>query len=223
MPALLDTLTLEGAIVTLDAMGCQKEIFARILERDADYLIALKANQGRAFAAVREHCAVSCFGRDAANRPDCDAFDESPGRLVRRRVFVCPQAATLEPLRDWPRLRRVVAAEAIRTVNGSSKATAEIRYFLSSCPDEPQVLAAAIRRHWEIKNSLHWVLDVTFREDNCRVRDQTAVRNLALLRKIALNLVRRQQNSKSRLSGRRIRAGWDNRYMLQVITGKFHA
>jgi predicted transposase YbfD/YdcC len=223
IPELLDTLDLKGCIVTLDAMGCQRAIATAILERGADYLVTLKANQGRMFAAVRDHCAETCFARDAVNLPACDAFDESHGRLVRRRVFSCPQAARLEPLLDWPGLRTVVAVDSIRTVNGSGKVEREVRYFLSSCADAPEVLAKAIRQHWGIENSLHWVLDVTFREDECRVRDRTAVRNFALLRKIAINLVRRHQNSSASLRGRRKMAGWNNAYMRQVLTGIFHA
>jgi predicted transposase YbfD/YdcC len=125
-------------------------------------------------------------------------------------VFTCPEAALLETLRDWPGLKTVVAVESIRSINDSRKIDTEIRYFLSSCKDSAEVLAKAIRQHWAIENSLHWVLDVTFREDDCRVRDRTAVRNFALLRKIAINLVRRHHNSKSSLRGRRKSAGWNN-------------
>ncbi len=183
VPELLDTLDLKGSIVTLDAMGCQKAIVSKILERGADYLVTLKANQGK----------------------------------------TCPQAVLLEPLRDWPGLRTVVAVESIRSINGSGKVEAEIRYFLSSCTDAPEMLAKAIRQHWSIENSLHWVLDVTFREDDCRVRDRTAVRNFSLLRKIAINLVRRHNSSRNSLRGRRKIAAWNNQYMLQVLTGIFHA
>jgi predicted transposase YbfD/YdcC len=223
IPELLDTLELKRSIVTLDAMGCQRAIASKILERGADYLVTLKANQGKMFAAVQQHCDAACFVRGASNRPACDGFDDKHGRLVRRRVFTCPEAALLEPLRDWPGLKTVVAVESIRSINGSRKIDTEIRYFLSSCKDSAEVLAKAIRQHWAIENSLHWVLDVTFREDDCRVRDRTAVRNFALLRKIAINLVRRHHNSKSSLRGRRKSAGWNNDYMRQILTGIFHA
>lgn len=223
IPALLDALALKGSFVTLDAMGCQRGIAARILECGADYLITLKANQGRMFAAVQAHCETAYFGQGSTDRPVCDVFDQSHGRLVRCRMFVCPQASDLEPLRDWPGVRCVLAVETIRSINGSSKTTAEIRYFLSSCSDKPEIMAKAIRHHWAIENSLHWVLNVTFREDHCRVRDRTAARNLALLRKIAVNLVRRHQNAKTSLRGRRKMAAYDNRYMLQILTGNFHA
>jgi predicted transposase YbfD/YdcC len=181
IPELLDVLRLDGCIVTLAAMGCQKDIAARIRAKGADYLLGLKANHGRAFEAVREHFERTGFGRGSGGRPMFDAFDESHGRLVRRRVFVSPTVGALEPLRDWPGLRAVLAVEAIRGVTGTGKIEAEIRYFLTSCGDDPAVLVQAIRRHWSIENALHWLLDVTFREDDSRVRDRTAARNLALL------------------------------------------
>jgi predicted transposase YbfD/YdcC len=223
IPELLDTLDIKGSIVTLDAMGCQRAIVSKIIDRRADYLVTLKANHGNIFAAVRKHCEQACFALGATGRPVYDAFDDTHGRTVRRRVFACPEAAQLEPLRDWPGLRTVLAVESIRSINGSSNVEAEIRYFLSSAGDAHEVLTRAIRRHWSIENSLHWVLDVTFREDDCRVRDRIAVRNFALLRKIAINLVRRHHNSKNSLRGRRKSAGWNNAYMLQILTGIFHA
>jgi predicted transposase YbfD/YdcC len=223
VPELLDTLHLDGCIVTLDAMGCQKGIAARIRDRNADYLLVLKANHGRAFEAVREHFECTCFGRGSGGRPVFDAFDEGHGRLVRRRVFASPAARELEPLRDWPDLRTVLAVETIRSVNGTGKTEAEIRYFLTSCDDDPAVLVQAIRRHWSIENALHWVLDVTFREDDSRVRDRTAARNFALVRKIALNLVAKDRGSRTSLRGRRKKAAWNDDYMRQIITNHAHA
>jgi predicted transposase YbfD/YdcC len=223
IPELLDLLRLEGCIVTLDAMGCQKEIAERIQAKGADYLLVLKANHGHAFEAVREHFEHTCFGRGSGGRPAFDAFDESHGRLVRRRVFVSPAAGELEPLQEWPDLRLLLAVETIRGVTGTGKVEAEIRYFLTSCGDDPAVLVQAIRRRWSVENALHWVLDVTFREDDSRVRDRTAARNLALLRKIALNLVAGDRGSRASLRGRRKMAAWNDAYMLRIIAGRAHA
>ena len=113
--------------------------------------------------------------------------------------------------------------ETIRSITGTYKVEAETRYFLTSCRDDPVTLARAIRRHWSVENGLHWVLDVTFREDDSRVRDRTAARNLALLRKIALNLVARDRGSRASLRGRRKQAAWNDDYMLQLIVGHAHA
>jgi predicted transposase YbfD/YdcC len=221
IPELLDTLALEHTLVTLDAMGCQKAIAQRILDRRADYLLGLKANHGHAYAAVQSHFDGLCFQRGATLRPVVDSFDETHGRLVRRRVFVSPEAATLPALAEWPKLRTVLAIESIRNVNGQDKVDTEIRYFLSSSVAESPVLAQAIRRHGSIENNLHWVLDVNFREDDSRLRDPTAVRNVALLRKMALNLVSRDRSTKTSLRAKRKRAAWDDDYMEQILMANF--
>jgi predicted transposase YbfD/YdcC len=135
--------------------------------------------------------------------------------MARRRVFVCPEAAALKALDTG--LRTVLAVETIRGVNGSGKV--EIRYFLSSCRDDPTVLVQAIRRHWTIENGLHWVLDVTFREDDSRVRDRTAARNLAILRKIAINLMGRDRSPRISMRARRKQAAWNDDYMLALLAG----
>jgi predicted transposase YbfD/YdcC len=155
-------------------------------------------------------------------RPEVDGFDESHGRLVRRRVFASAEAATLPVLADWPKLRTVLAVESIGSVNdGCGKVEADIRYFLSSSTAQAPLLAQAIRRHWSIENNLHWVLDVNFREDESRLRDPTATRNFALLRKIALNLVGHDRSKNTSLRAKRKKAAWDNNYMGQLLSANF--
>ena len=219
IPELLDRLALENSIVTVDAMGCQTAIAERILARGADYLLTLKANHPLAYAAVAEHFEQHCFRHGAPSRADCDAFDDTHGRLVRRRVFASTQAAELEALSAWPGLHTVLAVETIRGVTGTSKVEAEIRYFLSSCRDDPATLGRAVRTHWGIENALHWVLDVTFREDDSRVRDRRAARNLAVLRRIAINLVGRDRSAKASVRARRKKAAWNDDYRLQLLAG----
>jgi predicted transposase YbfD/YdcC len=218
IPALLDQLEVKNSIVTLDAMGCQTAIAQKILDQGADYLLALKGNHRQAHRAVADYFNQACLDRGAPpGRAVVDEFDDGHGRLVRRRVFVSTEAAGLEALRCWPGLHAVLAVETIRSVNGTAKTVAELRYFLTSGHDAPEVLARAIRKHWTIENNLHWVLDVTFREDESRVRDRIAARNLAVLRKVALNLISRDQSSKTSKRGRRKQAAWNDNYMLQLL------
>src|SRR3954467_12853792 len=153
IPELLDQLALENSIVTLDAMGCQTAIAEQILGCGADYLLVLKANHPLAYEAVAKHFDQTCFRRGAPQRAACDTFDETHGRLVRRRVFASTKAASLEALSTWPNLHTVLAVEALRSTNGAPKVETEIRYFLSSCRDDPVVLGRAIRQHWAIESA----------------------------------------------------------------------
>jgi predicted transposase YbfD/YdcC len=218
IPALLAQLALQNSIVTLDAMGCQTAIAETILARGGDDRLTLQGHHPLAHTAVVEHFEQPCFGRDAAARADCDAFDDTHGRLVRRRVFARTDAAALDALSGWPGLRTVLAVESIRSLNSApTKVESEIRYFLSSCPDSPAVLGQAVRMHGAIENALHWVLDVTFREDDSRVREHHAARNCALVRKIALNLVSRDRSAKVSVRAKRKKAAWNDCYMLQLL------
>src|SRR3954454_4186255 len=146
-------------------------------------------------------------------------FEDGHGRRVRRRVFACTGLEPLAAARRWPGLTAVLAIENIRGVNGSGKITAQIRYYLPSSELPPTHLASAIRNHWAIENGLHWVLDVGFNEDASRVRKRTAARNLALLRRIALNLARADTTLKASLKGKRKSAAWDNAFMATLIAG----
>jgi predicted transposase YbfD/YdcC len=219
LPAVLDGLRLDGCLVSLDALSCRREVADHILARGADYLLTLKANQGKAHDEVRAWFAAHAFDRGAELRPCFDAFDDTHGRLVRRRVFACPDASGFATLRDWPGLAAVLATETIRGVNGTGVVTAEVRHYLSSSTAPPAVLAQGIRRHWAIENGQHWVLDVTFGEDHSRVRERNAARNLALLRRIALDLLRADTSLRASLKGKRKTAAWDNAYMARLLRG----
>ena len=219
LPDLLDGLDLRGCLVSLDALACRPEIAAQITARGGDYLLALKGNQKKAHAEVKRWFEANAFSLGGSLRPCFDAFDESHGRLVRRRVFACTELEPLAALQRWPGLTTVLAVENIRSINGSGKVTAEIRYYLSSSKLPPTQLATAIRSHWAIENGLHWVLDVGFNEDTSRVRERTAARNLALLRKIALNFARANTTLKASLKGKRKSAAWDNDFMATLIAG----
>jgi predicted transposase YbfD/YdcC len=219
IPDLLDGLDLRGCLVSLDALACQPGVAERITGRGGDYLLALKGNRRKAHAEVKAWFAANAFVLGAPLRPVFDAFDDGHGRLVRRRVFAYPDVGVFTTLKDWPGLRAVLAVETIRGIPGRGKVTAEIRHYLSSAALPPEALAAAIRSHWRIENGLHWVLDVTFREDASRVRERNAARNLALLRKIALNLARADGSLKASLRGKRKYAGWDNAFMATLIAG----
>jgi predicted transposase YbfD/YdcC len=217
IPDLLAGLTLSGSLVTIDAAGCQKGIAQAIVEQHADYVLALKGNQQRSFQAVEMWFDEQAFSVPALLEPVFDAFDESHGRLTRRRVFVGAAPTELHVLGAWPGLQSIIAVESIRQVKADGAISTAKRYFISStCADDSR-LASAIRQHWSIENRLHWVLDVTFHEDASRVRERNAGQNLALLRKIALNLLQHSA-TKGSVQGRRKQAAWNNACMAQLLT-----
>src|ERR687885_1446694 len=219
LPDLLGGLDLRGCLVSLDALACQPAIAERIVAGGGDYLLALKGNRRKAHAEVEAWFAANAFALGGSLRPCFDAFDDGHGRLVRRRVFACPDVGVFTTLKDWPGLRAVLAVQTIPGVNGRGKITAEIRHYVSSSKVSPEVLAAAIRQHWAIENGLNWVLDVTFGEDASRVRERNAARNMAVLRRIALDLARANRSLKVSLKGKRKCAAWDTSFMTKLIAG----
>ncbi|MBA3824559.1 MAG: ISAs1 family transposase [Ktedonobacterales bacterium] len=216
IPTLLTGLDLAGALVTIDAAGCQKAITQVILDQQAEYVLTLKGNQQHTLQAVETWFDEHAFAKGSSLKPVLDAFDEQHGRLTRRRVFVQTAPTELAVLAEWPGIQSILAVEAIRMEKPQGTVTAEKRYFLSSLPSANERQIAAIRQHWSIENSLHWVLDVTFQEDPSRVREPHARRNLALLRKIALNLIHQSGVSGS-VRRQRKRAAWDDAFMAQLL------
>ena len=217
IPELLNLLHLHGAIVTIDAMGCQKKIAKTIQDAGADYLLAVKDNQPTLSKGI-----VSWF--DEAQARDFKGtktlfstqVSRGHGREEERNVWVAPVPEDLTGREDWAGLRSIVWAEAIRTVNG--KSSCHHRYYISSLPTEnPEKFLKDIRAHWGVENSLHWVLDIAFREDESRVRVGHAAENLARLRQIAINLLKQETSLKVGVKTKRLRAGWDNNYLLKVI------
>lgn len=219
---LLEGLELAGALISLDALYARKRLANSIIEQGADYLMALKKNNKSDHARIVEHFAKTTFGKPPDTPAVFDAFDETHGRLTRRRAFVSDEPKLIEALKGWRDLRQVIAVETITSTNnahggGRGKTKSDIRYFLTSSRAQGADLASAVRDHWSIENSLHWVLDVGFREDESRLRDRNAAANLAVIRKIAINLVKADTSQKGSIKGRRKAAGWDNNYMQKII------
>jgi predicted transposase YbfD/YdcC len=215
VPELLRTLELSGCIVTLDAMGCQKQIAREIIEADADYVLALKGNQGTAYEEIRSYL-DEAIAAGRAELSSCEHVDKGHGRIEVRRYWQSTQIEWFADRALWEGLRSVGVVEATRDING--KQTVERRYYLSSLELDAERFARAVRGHWGVENQLHWVLDVVFNEDQSRARSGYALENLAILRRWTLNLVRADTlKSKNSLKGRRKAAGWDNSYLLHLL------
>ena len=234
-PDLLAGLDLRGTLVSLDAGACHPRAAAAITTRGGNYLIALKGNcPGPLHGAVRNWFAIRAFAPRGGLRPCTDDIEERHGRLTRRRVFVAEIEALAQDRPDpdtliapRPGLRRMVAVQAIRMVENAPpgaerRVGTQVRYFLASSDASAQRIAHAVRAHWAIENGPHWVLDTGFGEDHSRVRHENAAANLAVLRRIALNLVRAVPSQGS-LKAKRRRAAWDDAFMQTIIGGDLHA
>jgi len=217
VPELLRLLHLKGAIVTLDAMGCQKKIAGTILEREADYLLAVKDNQPTLALELKEWFDVgqgkSFQGMDVESATE---KSNGHGRKEERSIWIAPVPDELKSCKQWPEMRSIIWAESLRTIKG--KTSSHSRYYISSLPptNAPLVLKA-VRDHWGVENGLHWTLDVAFREDESRVRRGFAAENMGRLRQIALNMLKQEKGLKIGIKGKRLHAGWENDYLLKVL------
>jgi predicted transposase YbfD/YdcC len=220
IPELLRLLAIKGCIVTIDAMGCQTAIAGQIQDQGADYLLALKSNHTKAYAAVKQHfhqhIEHQLAWRTAENF--FDAFDDSHGRTVRRRVWTITDLTALPELTKWPGLHAVIAVETIRMAHQHAPVTSDYRFYISSLVRSATAFVTMIRQHWDIENKLHWSLDVTFNEDRCRIRKEHAPENIVAVRHIALNLLRQEHSHPISLRQKRLLCGLDEDYLLMVLS-----
>jgi predicted transposase YbfD/YdcC len=219
IPRLLELLDLRGCIVTIDAMGCQKEIAQGILDRGADYVLAVKKNQGRLYEDVRDLFeGAEEFGFEGVPHDYATTLNKGHGRIERRECWAISDLESLEYLRtgqEWPQLRSVVKVTGRRET--PEEATVQPRYYISSLDAPAERLLEVVRTHWSIENSLHWSLDVTFGEDQCRIRKEYAPQNMATLRQVSHNLLKNETSLKVGIQGKRLQAGWKEDYLLKVL------
>jgi predicted transposase YbfD/YdcC len=210
IPELLRVLELSGATVTIDAMGCQKNIARQIVEQKGDYVLAVKENQPSLLADVKD--SFQMLAADAvANETDC-----GHGRVETRCCSVLADLSLIDNTQDWAALRSVVRIEAMRYHKATGKQEQETRYYISSLAADAMRMNTAIRQHWGIENKLHWVLDMDFGEDAGRKRAGYAAQNFSLLNRIALNLIRKDI-SKGSIRGKCLQAAWDNAFLWHLL------
>ena len=210
VPGLLDLLSLKGRIVTADAMSCQRKIAEDVIERKADYVLALKGNQGTLHDDVRLFLDDPETALDSVTK-----LDKGHGRIETRTASLSSDIAWLHDAHKWPGLEAVGKVVASREIGG--RTTTETRYYLLSKAFAPERFNAIVRSHWSIENQLHWVLDVVFNEDQARNRKDHGPHNLALLRKLALNLAKLEP-SKGSMRAKLKRAGWDNAFLASMLS-----
>jgi predicted transposase YbfD/YdcC len=216
IPELLKTLDIKGCVVTTDAMGCQKEIVRQIVDQGADYVLSLKGNQGNL------HKEVELFFQDAMKdgykdvvRETHTTVDGGHGRVETRTYTVTADVDWFEENSKWKNLTTFGMVESTREIGDQT--THETRYFISSLPCDAKRFAKAARDHWGVENSLHWCLDISFGEDDSRVRSGHAPANLAIIRRFALSLIKQDPQRKIGVKASRKRAGWSNDYLLHLL------
>jgi predicted transposase YbfD/YdcC len=211
IPKLLDALELAGTVVTVDAMGCQREIASRIIEKKADYVLAVKDNQGLLAEQVRDSFLLL----------NCDAVSEEidcgHGRVERRRCSVIADLSMIDKAAEWASLQGLVRIESERYHKATGKTEREIRYYITSLRPDAARLNSVVRQHWGIENKLHWVLDVGFGEDLDRKRAGHAAQNFSVLNRIALNLLKQDTTFKRGIKAKRLKAAWNHPYLLKLL------
>lgn len=218
IPKLLELLVLSGCLVTIDAMGCQTEIAAKIVESGADYVLAVKGNQPTLHDGIRafflDHLEDD-FGRVKVSR--CETAERGHGREESRTYYVCDLPDDLPDRQRWKHLKAI--GIAITDTFQKGKHTSEVRYYILSKKLTAKKFGEAVRGHWSIENRLHWQLDVTFGEDQSRIRQGHADANFSILRRTALSLLKNNRTTKVGIKNKRLTAAWNNDYLLEVLFG----
>jgi len=217
IPKLLDMLVVEGAIITIDAMGCQRAIAQKIIDKKADYVFGLKGNQG----TLREDVELFVTEQRTKNFADttisrAETIDADNGRIETRTTTVIHDVDWIQERHDWPGLSAIAIVESTRETGGVIEK--DTRFYITSLVMLAHLLGPVIRSHWAIENSLHWVLDMVFRDDECRVRINHAPTNFTTIKHMACNLLRRP-SGKDSLRVRRKVAGWDDEFLASLVTG----
>ena len=217
IPELLKVLELSGCIVTIDAIGCQKEIVKLITQQSADYVITLKKNQSNLYESVEKIFKTGIStGFEGIKHSTYKTEETGHGRHeIRNYVMLTGIGSQLDPDSVWSKFSSVGMVESVRLLDG--KTTVETRYFISSLIKNAEEFAHAVRSHWGIENSLHWVLDVALREDDCRIRKDNAPENFAVLRQIAVNLLTKEKRVKRGIKNKQFLAAMDNNYLLRIL------
>jgi len=227
VPQLLRALELAGCIVTLDAMGCQKKIAKEIIEADAAYVLALKGNQEKVHEEVKSFLDSTLLEKqkvrpkgaqvpkEVLSLQQFQTVEKDHGRLETRTYYQSDFLGWFADRGKWEGLRSVGMVESRRELDG--KVTTERRYYLCSLKAEVETFARAVRGHWGVENKLHWAMDVSFREDQSRARQGYAAENLATLRRLALNLLKREKTKKRGIRGKMLNASWDHSYLLRLL------
>jgi predicted transposase YbfD/YdcC len=208
IPRLLDLLVIKGCLVTIDAIGCRKGIAAKIIEKEADYLLALKGN-------LLEQVEDSFRFLPAVSVDE--QLDSGHGRVETRRCSVISDLSMIEAKNEWVALCSLVKIESERYIKSTGKTEKETRLYICSLPPNAKLINQSVRAHWAVENSLHWVLDVGFNEDVSRKRTGFAAQNYSLISRIALNLLKNDKTTRVGVRGKRLKAGWDNRYLIKLI------
>jgi len=215
IPELIDLLDLAGDVITIDAMGTQKEIAKKIIENEADYILAVKKNQPQLMQNVEDEF------RFSKNREVVMDEDIGHGRIETRICSVITDFQFITKEDGWKNIKSIIRLESTREFKNSDKETEfSTRYYISSLEQTPEYFQKAIRSHWGIENKLHWVLDVAFSEDASRKRKGNAAQNYSVLLKIALNLVKNEKSKKLSVKSKRLQAAWDNDYLLKILNVK---